>query len=1296
MSRVARKILSVVTGLVTVAALSVVAAPASSADAGGQTAGELTTEALPPPPSQIATGSGPVEASAGGTSCLPDGTCFMAGQYTSPDSSGPLLWTRNGADWVPSVLPQLADALPGSIAVGDVDCTTASVCVIKGGYSTAGVDLDKTMFWTFENGQWTVTAAPLPADAATESEARVYDLACGGTTCIAQGDYTLAGGSIGLAVWSLYAGTWTVVKAPLPTDAIANQEAGASDLACTASGTCAMIGGYANDAGGTSSAIWTFASGTWSVIRAPRPSGAPATDTDFDVVSPTQVSCSAVACFAIGDYLDSVSNVDLPAVWTMAGTDWTVAQLPLPTDAVSEVGSGPFLSCDTSGTCAAAERYLTNSGAGRAALWALIGGHWQLTDPPNPTDAADNPDPNLQFEVLSCGGSGVCVAGAMYSPTSGGGATELALWSLSDSTWTGGTALEPDDVGKSINAMGASCGSDGICAINGTYNDINGIDQNNLIWVWNGKAWAMYSLTSPVVAGSAVQVDLPLCIGEGTCIGTSTYGLNGVIEEATWTLSMAGTAVVSSTIPGSIVLGADPVGFTGTLDNSAGPALSNVRYDFSVTGASGLSANQVHIDYRSMGTSGGWLSLPLTGSTASGGQITGQFGPPEGFNVPAGATDVTDFEITVDSGAPSGTVTTRISLDQLTNQAGVWSVSSTLTSTTAATDLVTVPLVTTQPQNASVTAGRAASFTAAASGTPVPTVQWQSKAPGASGFSDIDGATSTTFAVPTTALDDSGTLYRAVFINSEGTTTSNAATLTVTAANTGTGSSGGNTGGDTGQSNPPATPPATPVTTTVKAGGTASSASSAQPTAADPVVASVQSPVAGTVTFTPMTSAAPQTGYTVLGHSFVITAPAATPQKPLQLSFAVDTGSLPSGASLADLTVFRDGVAVPVCVGTSGIADPDPCVTSVTTASGDAEVKVLSSHASTWTFGIKGATDGNRIAGSNRYETSAKIATEFGTATAVVLANGTDAKGGADALAANYLAGRVGAPILLTQATTVDPAILAAVKSVLKGANGPTVYVMGGSDAVSAAVVSEVQTAAKTAASGTVKVVRVAGVDRYSTSAMAAAKPGAVANTIGFSSSATAQKTAILASGVVNADALAAGAFSDAWGIPVLLIGSSDLPASVAAAIKDLKITQLIVLGGTDRVSVAALDQAEAVGVTSIKRTAGSDRFATAAALYGFAFDSAVNADGDHYGASSDGGSAYVANGVTGFPDALSVGPLAGKSEAALLTTGPSTLASPAGKFLSGHASILTTVIGLGQAPTLAASVLAAAGKAIA
>jgi hypothetical protein len=90
----------------------------------------------------------------------------------------------------------------------------------------------------------------------------------------------------------------------------------------------------------------------------------------------------------------------------------------------------------------------------------------------------------------------------------------------------------------------------------------------------------------------------------------------------------------------------------------------------------------------------------------------------------------------------------------------------------------TSPAITQQPTNQTATAGQTATFMAAASGTPAPTVQWQVSA-NAAAFTNVAGATSATLALTGTTASQNGNQYQAVFTNSAGSATTTAATLTV-------------------------------------------------------------------------------------------------------------------------------------------------------------------------------------------------------------------------------------------------------------------------------------------------------------------------------------------------------------------------------------------------------------------------------------------------------------------------------------------------------------------------------------
>ena len=91
----------------------------------------------------------------------------------------------------------------------------------------------------------------------------------------------------------------------------------------------------------------------------------------------------------------------------------------------------------------------------------------------------------------------------------------------------------------------------------------------------------------------------------------------------------------------------------------------------------------------------------------------------------------------------------------------------------------TVPKITTQPASQTVEEGQSATFTAAASGSPAPGVQWELSIDGGTTWLAIEGATSTQYTIASAKTSENGYRFRAVFKNEAGQATSKAATLSV-------------------------------------------------------------------------------------------------------------------------------------------------------------------------------------------------------------------------------------------------------------------------------------------------------------------------------------------------------------------------------------------------------------------------------------------------------------------------------------------------------------------------------------
>lgn len=221
------------------------------------------------------------------------------------------------------------------------------------------------------------------------------------------------------------------------------------------------------------------------------------------------------------------------------------------------------------------------------------------------------------------------------------------------------------------------------------------------------------------------------------------------------------------------------------------------------------------------------------------------------------------------------------------------------------------------------------------------------------------------------------------------------------------------------------------------------------------------------------------------------------------------------------------------------------------------------------------------FSGADRYDTARLVAIDtFHTADSVLLTTGQNFP---DALAASYLAGDRGVPILLTARDSLP----AATSSALISLGTRNITIIGGTAAVSETVENTLR--------GTGYFLnRIAGSNRYSTALTVASTPQA-ANV----QTLNGERTAILASGETFADALAAGPLAYSGQYPLLLTPSDVLSKDAEQAFSQLRIERVLLLGGPAALTQGVEDAVRGMSI-NVTRLAGADRTETATVIAEF------------------------------------------------------------------------------------------------
>jgi putative cell wall-binding protein/microcompartment protein CcmK/EutM len=173
-----------------------------------------------------------------------------------------------------------------------------------------------------------------------------------------------------------------------------------------------------------------------------------------------------------------------------------------------------------------------------------------------------------------------------------------------------------------------------------------------------------------------------------------------------------------------------------------------------------------------------------------------------------------------------------------------------------------------------------------------------------------------------------------------------------------------------------------------------------------------------------------------------------------------------------------------------------------------------------------------------------------------------------DALAAAPLSKKLDAPILMTDSAKLDDRTLAEIRTL----GAKNVYIVGGTVAVSQAIQDSL--------SNEFTVTRIAGQQGYDTAAQISASVGI-----------DPTHTVYLANAYAIPDAIAISAFAAEQGSPILLTDRDQLPASTLQALTDLKVSNIVLLGGTAVIGTSV--ENDLSSKYSVKRWGGFDRYDT-------------------------------------------------------------------------------------------------------
>lgn len=210
----------------------------------------------------------------------------------------------------------------------------------------------------------------------------------------------------------------------------------------------------------------------------------------------------------------------------------------------------------------------------------------------------------------------------------------------------------------------------------------------------------------------------------------------------------------------------------------------------------------------------------------------------------------------------------------------------------------------------------------------------------------------------------------------------------------------------------------------------------------------------------------------------------------------------------------------------------------------------------------------NELYGQNRYETSTIISSSGweNNSNAIVIGRGDVPM---DALTGSVLAKKLQSPLLLTKSTQLPENVEAEIDRLAPS----RIYLLGGEEAISGTLQNQLKNKGYS-------VTRIAGDNRYGTSVR-------IANEVGI------ENELIITTGIESPDALAIAPYAGVSQIPILLTKPTKLPDEISNVIENNTINKVTIIGGEAAISKNVETSLRNLGVQTIQRVEGSNRYET-------------------------------------------------------------------------------------------------------